>query len=121
MALALVLNSHISVRVAEALRERGFDVVALPEWHNGRYLHAGDEDILRAAHEERRVLVSYDLATVPDIADNLLRAGLEHSGVIHISSKTIASHDVGGLIRALDRLLTERTSDLRNQRIFLHR
>src|SRR5919202_1215767 len=120
MALALLLNSHISVRVAHTLRERGFDVVALSEWHEGLYLHAPDEDILRVAHEEHRALVSYDLATIPRIVDDLAAAGIEHSGVVHISQKTIASNDVGGLVRALERLLVDpQMGDLRNLRVFL--
>jgi predicted nuclease of predicted toxin-antitoxin system len=122
MALALLLNSHISVRVARTLRERGFDVVALSEWREGLYLHAPDEDILKAAHEEHRALVSYDLATIPRMLDEFAAAGIEHSGVVHVSSKTIASNDVGGLVRALERLLVDsQTGDLRNQRVFLQR
>ncbi|MGH2354396.1 MAG: DUF5615 family PIN-like protein [Chloroflexota bacterium] len=122
MAISLLLDEHISPRAAVSLRARGRDVLGLQEWRGGRFLKMPDDVLLRAAHEEGRTLVTYDVNTIPAQLRRFAAAGIEHSGVIFVSSRTISYDDIGGLVRALEKLLDERAADdLRNQQIFLAR
>lgn len=122
MALRLLLDEHIASGVASALQRRGFDVIALRQWHGGRYLKEPDDELLRAAHEAGRALVTYDVNTTPLVLRDFSASATEHSGVIFVSVKTIRPDDVGGLVRALEQLLADTAAgDLRDQQLFLTR
>lgn len=82
-------------------------------------LGASDEEILAAALPERRSLVTYDLRTIPLLLRRLAEAGIEHAGVILVSMKTVAPHDVRGLARMLAKLAGSHQSGLENQVLFL--
>lgn len=43
----------------------------------------------------------YDLRTIPLLLKEWSEQGVAHGGVILVDERTIAPHDVGGLIRAL--------------------
>ena len=105
MSLRVVLDEHVHPAVASLLRERGFDALAMREWHDGRYVSRSDEEILRVAHGEQRTLVTYDLGSIPALLTRFLESGIEHAGVIFISPKTIQPRDVGAIAGSLERLL----------------
>lgn len=65
---------------------------------------ADDDELLRLAASEHRLFVTYDNATVPAAAAELLQQGLEVPAIIYVSSATIPSKDLAGLARALQRL-----------------
>ena len=122
MPASLLLDEHISPRVASGLRERGLDALAFVEWHGGTFLKQPDDELLLAAHREGRTLVTYDVNTIPALLRQFTAAGIDHSGVIFVSSRTIRHDDIGGLVRALEKLLTQAApGDLRNQQLFLAR
>ena len=56
------------------------------------------------AASEKRLFVTYDNATVPATAADLLQQGMEIPAIIYVSSATIPSNDFSGLARALKRL-----------------
>jgi len=101
VALAFVLDEHISPKVARMLRDRGVDAVSIPEWQAGRFLSAGDDVLLAAAQLEGRILVSYDLASIPDLIHRMAFSGTDHAGVILVSQKTVKSSDFAGLAKKL--------------------
>jgi len=118
--LTLLLDEHISPTVAQMLRNRGLDAAAMPEWHGGKHLSAGDEAVLAAAHVEGRTLVSFDLASVPDLLHQMAIAGIDHSGVILVSQKTVKSNDFAGLTDRLVSLAAAKNSEaMDNVTIFL--
>ena len=120
MAARLLLDDHISHAVATALQQRGIDAVPLATWQDGRYRTSPDSQILRAAIEEDRVFVSYDVSSIPNLVREFAAAQVEQAGVILVSSSTIPEGDVGGLVAALERLLTaEAEYSFRNQMRFL--
>ena len=122
MAILLLIDVHISPRVAQALRERGYDAVAVSEWHDGRFRTAPDDELLLTAHEDGRVFVTYDVRTVPVTLRSLAQARVAHSGVIFISQRTLRSDDIGGLVRALEKVITQVSADdLHSQYRFLSR
>ena len=109
--MRLLLDAQISPRVAIELRKLGIDVEALEHWHGGTLRHAVDEQILIAALTERRDLVTYDLKTVPSLIKEWSAKGSTHSDGILVDERTVAGHDLGGLVRALSALVSELGGD----------
>ena len=57
--------------------------------------------LLKAAAVERLTLVTYDRRTITPLLKVWGEAGLEHGGVVFVDNHTIASSDIGGLVKAL--------------------
>lgn len=105
--MRLLLDAHISPAVVKVLSAAvaGADVIALRDWHDGAYLQLDDDVILRAAHSEMRTLVTYDLRTIPPLLKLWAEQGIAHGGVVLVDERTVVANDVGGLVRALTRLM----------------
>jgi hypothetical protein len=104
--LTLLLDEHISPDVADGLRKRqkALRVLSLGEWEEGRFLGASDESILTEAAAQKLTLVTYDRKTIPPLFKTWMESGRGHGGVIFVDEKTIAPSDIGGLVRALQKL-----------------
>lgn len=109
--MRFLLNSHIPVGVAKQLRRRSIEAHALSEWMDGNYRSAPDELILATANSDSRILVTYDCQTIPPLLKVLAEAGQHHAGVILVDEETIRPDDIGGLVRALERVSTESAND----------
>ena len=109
--MKLLLDAHIPPAVVKATNVEGVDIVALRDWRGGIYLEADDDVILRAAYAEARTLVTYDLRSIPTLLKSWAEQGIAHGGVVLVDEHTIAANDVGGLARALTRLV-ERLGDI---------
>ncbi len=105
--MKLLLDEHLAPVLAQRIVEAGTDAVALRDWHAGAYLEQSDDTILRAAYQEARTLVTYDLRTIPPLLKTWAEQGVTHSGVIFVDTRTIAPSDIGGLMRALLHLTTQ--------------
>ncbi len=107
--LKLLLDEHVSPAVAAGLMRlnSGIEVHALRSWRGGSYLGEPDELILEEAASAGLTLVTYDLETIPKLLGEVTRGGRPHGGVILISQRQIRSSNVGGLVRALDRIYRE--------------
>jgi predicted nuclease of predicted toxin-antitoxin system len=93
----------------------------LSEWRDGRHRDAADSEILSAASLEGRVLVTYDVSTIPTLLYEMALAGEDHAGVIFVSVKTVRQDDIGGLANALERLGETLQKDTTNLVAFLAR
>jgi hypothetical protein len=104
--LRLLLDEHISPRVADGLRRRNPSAVvyALADWEHGNFLGEDDNACLMEAARQRLTLVTYDRRTIPPLLKAWAESGRIHGGVIFVDEKTIAPADVGGLVQALHRL-----------------
>ncbi len=119
--MMLLLNGHIAEAVASGLRQDGTDALGLHEWREGQYRTASDDEILRAAAEDNRVLVTHDMG-IQDLLRQWAQAGQHHSGVIFINSRTISQTEIGQLLRAL-RIVVREQGDIewRDGSAFLRR
>jgi len=118
--IRLLLDAHISPSIAKQLQGEGIDTVALRDWQYGHYLSASDEQILIEATVDKRVLVTYDLRTIPPLLKEWAETGQQHSGVILIDEKTLLPNDVGGLLRAIRILVRDHGDDeWQDQVVFL--
>lgn len=122
--LRLLLDEHISPRVAAGLRRRNASLVvhAMKEWEDGALLGRADTECLVEAARQALTLVTYDRRTIPLILKAWADEGRSHGGVIFVDEKTIAPSDVGGLVRALGVLIRRMGGlDWRDREVFLFR
>lgn len=104
--LRILLDEHLSPKVARQMARRQPDlaVVSLQAWRGGAFLQARDEAMLAAACEEGLTLLTYDLRTIVPLLKSLGERGISHGGVILVDDRTIPQNNIGGLVRALERL-----------------
>jgi hypothetical protein len=104
--LRLLLDEHVSPKVAEGLRRRAPSMVvhALANWEGGNFSGQDDSACLMEAARQQLTLVTYDRRTIPLLLKTWAESGRRHGGVILGDEKTIAPADVGGLVQALHRL-----------------
>lgn len=122
--LRLLLDEHISPRVARGLhrRHRSLVVHSLAEWEDGEFLGRDDSACLRQAAAQGLTMVTYDRRTIPPLLKSWTEEGRNHGGVIFIDEKTISPADIGGQVRALSRLVREAAKwDWTNRVCFLQR
>jgi predicted nuclease of predicted toxin-antitoxin system len=118
--MRLLLDAHVPLILAKQLQNHGVDAVALEHWRDGEFRHADDEQILAAAYEEGRSLVTYDRRTIPPILRDWAEMEQHHAGVVLISARAIRPHEVGHLLRALRALVEESgDNDWQDQIVYL--
>src|SRR5262244_875318 len=120
--LKFLLDEHISPEVAERLRRhsRLLILFSLVEWESGKFLGQQDSDCLQQAAAQGLTLVTYDRRTIPPLLKIWAEEEREHGGVIFVDEKTLSPSDIGGLIRALSKLLRNSSAwDWTNRVCFL--
>src|SRR4051794_2279752 len=93
----LHLDHHISRRVAEQLRNRGFDVTSSQELRMDR---ATDAEQLAYAVANQRAIVTADYGDYSRLNTHYLLAGQEHWGII-----LTEQYPIGTMVNYLLRLL----------------
>lgn len=78
--MRLLLDAHHSPLVAERLRAEGYDVLAAVD--DPALTTLGDEELLRAASDDGRALVTEDVGDFDQIARRWATAGLHHAGIV---------------------------------------
>ncbi len=120
--LGYLLDEHISPAVATGVAAWRTDItiVSLRHLQGGAYLGGDDKVLLRAAVERDLSLVTYDRRTIPRLLFEWGQAGISHGGIIFVDERSIAPHDIGGLVRALIHLWdSEGEFDWRDRLVFL--
>lgn len=120
--MKLLLEEHLSPKLVEVVRSLAplLDIVSIHQWQDGQFTNQPDERILRSAAAEGRVLVTFDVCTIPAILSDFAVCGENHAGVIFISAKSFASNDFKSLARAIaERAERAGDEDWRNRVEFL--
>lgn len=101
----LLLDEMLSPVIAEQLRDRGHDVVAVTELPALR--STPDDELLAHAAEERRVLVTMNIGDFARIDATWKSQGRPHAGLMLVPSAAFPQDRsfVGRLVRALDRAI----------------
>ena len=118
--MVFLLDEHLAPEVAGLC---GADAaVALRDWRGGALLGQSDRRLLEEATRERMVLVTFDLATIPALLQEMAAAGQNHAGVVFVSSRSFAQNDCAGIAAALRALRhAHATDDWNNRAVFLQK
>jgi len=122
--LKLLLDEHIWLGLAALVRKMlpAADVESIHGFAGGRFLNCDDAAILGEARRAGRILVTFDVNTIPALLHEMAAAGESHGGVIFISAKLFAQNDHQGLAQALAGLLRDETgADWTNLVLFLRK
>lgn len=107
--MRLLLDEHISRRIAEELRERGRDVLAVDE---AGLAQRPDEEVLAWAVRDRRAVVTANYRDFRALHEALLLRGERHSGLVLVPRRySLSVAGFGHLIRLLDAFLQMHPSD----------
>jgi len=118
--MRLLLDSHLPAALARQLQRHGIDVVALADWMDGSQRTASDDHLLSLAYTDQRVLVTCDCQTIPPLLKDWAQMGQHHGGVILVDQHTLRANDIGGLFRALRKLVEQSgEEDWQDQVVFL--
>ncbi len=81
-----------------------------------------DRRILQGARIAGLVLVTFDLATIPSLLQDMASSGDGHGGVVLISSRSCAQNDLRGIAKALNSLHQSLGSEAcKNRIVFLRK
>ena len=107
--MRLLLDCHIARGTIGALRPRlpSLHVEHLATWWSGQFLRGSDEDILAMCHSQKRVLVTYDLRTIPNLLRMWATEQRSHSGIIFGDEQSIKPSQPGVVAGALARIVKE--------------
>ena len=106
--MRLLLDEMYPSAIAEQLRRRGHDVVAVTERPELRSL--SDNALFAVAQEERRAVVTENVADFVPLVDAADQRGDPHHGLVLVDPSTYprgSSRTVGRMVRALERLLDQ--------------
>ena len=109
--MRLLLDEMLSRSIAEGLRRRGHDAIALTE--NPGWVSLGDAEVLELARSERRALVTNNVADFRALHLRAIQLGAAgHFGIIFLSSRRQRrKSDSGRIIKALEQTLADHAQD----------
>jgi uncharacterized protein with PIN domain len=99
----LLLDEHISGKVAERLRGLGYDVTAVVIDPDSRSI--ADVDVFELAQREGRAVVTYDREDFERLVRRYVRTNRLHHGLVIVLSARIPSGEFARLTAALAALL----------------
>ena len=107
MPVGILLDADLPPAVAAALVQRGYDAIAA----SGSPLEElSDDDLLREATRQGRVLVTFNVVDVAEVAHRFAHAQEDHGGIVLIHSRSLPRTAIGAVADALDRLIRVRES-----------
>jgi hypothetical protein len=105
----LLFDCHVAKATVGALRKvaPGIQAEHLAQWKGGAFLRAADDEILAACHEERRVFLTYDQATIADLLRLWAAEERPHSGVVFADKNTVKPNVPAEVASAVAALVKE--------------
>jgi predicted nuclease of predicted toxin-antitoxin system len=110
--LRLLIDEMYPPVIAEQLRRRGHDVVAITEQPELR--SAEDAAVFVIAQQAERAVVTENVGDFVPLADAADQRGVAHYGLVLVDTTKYprgAQRTIGRMVRALDRLLSEHPAD----------
>lgn len=109
--MRLLLDEHFSQVIAEQLRERGHDVVAVTERPD--LIGLKDAELFALMPIERRAIVTENWGDFQRELQNAVATGVAHYGVLFISRKQLprGKHTIGLYVRVLVEFLERHAAD----------
>lgn len=109
--MRLLLDEHYSPEIAEHLRRRGHDVVAVSERPELRGL--ADEVQFATSPEQRRAIVTENVGDFRPLLANAARAGTTNYGLVCVSARRFprSKNTIGRMVEALHALLGAHPGD----------
>jgi hypothetical protein len=109
VGVPLLLDEMLSGAIAEQLRSRGHDVVAVVG--DPSLTALADEEIFAAAATAGRALVTANIKDFVPLDQRYKASGRTHAGLVLISAKAFPQDRafIGALVGSLDKLLNEDT------------
>jgi predicted nuclease of predicted toxin-antitoxin system len=104
----LLIDEMYSPAIAEQLRARGHDAVAVHDVPGLSGL--GDAALLQWAHDHERALITENVVDFLALHAGWLRSGQHHSGIIlapNTAYPRARAFTAGALVKELDRMLAE--------------
>ena len=106
-----LLDEMWTPAIAEQLRLRGHDVIAASETdYAGRYAGIPDDELFAKAQEDRRAVVTDNVADYEQARADWESRGQRHHGLIYARDPPFKRHRgvrvIGQTVRALDRFLS---------------
>lgn len=110
--MRLLLDEHFSATIAEQLRQRGIDAVAIQGERVDLWGQA-DDAVLRIASAERRVVVTNNVRHFAPLVDDFGLRGETHFGVIFTDDATFPRTEagIGLMVLALASFVRDRSDD----------
>jgi hypothetical protein len=107
----LALDEHYAPAIAEALRDRGHDVVAVAE--RADLAGLDDRGLFRLLATERRALLTENWADFQRELQQADADGVDHYGVVFSSRRSLprSAKTIGLFVRALDVFLRTRPAE----------
>ncbi len=103
--MKLLLDEQISGRVAERLRTRGHDVIAVAE--RAALRGSSDIEVFDLAQAEDRVVVTYNRDDFLQIAREIGARNASHAGLVIVHPRRLPNNELARLAAALDSLIRE--------------
>jgi predicted nuclease of predicted toxin-antitoxin system len=109
--LRLLLDEHFDYAVAEQLRSRGIDALAVTE--RPELKQASDRALLRIATDERRVIVTNNVRDFVTLVEAFGLARETQFGVLLTHNRTFPRTDdgMGSLVRSLAAFVADKDED----------
>lgn len=90
--MRLLLDKQLSADIADALRRRGHNVVAVQDLQHQHWRGLADADLFEIAQSEGRALVTENVPHFRSCADRFYAGGRGHHGLIYTSNKALPRH-----------------------------
>ena len=117
----LLLDEMISPKVAQQLRRRGHDGIAVAERPD--LVGMSDAELLTLATEEERIVVTLDIEDFARLGAAVLSESRSHSGILYAATATFPRRRaiIGALVSSLDAAMRAEDLPGRDQEGFLRR
>ena len=102
--MRLLLDEHISNRIADELRNAGYDVIAVVERPDLR--GRPDETLIEVALTESRAFVTFDIADHVGIYSSSVRLATPHPGLVLLATSKLQPSGTGIGALVADRIHT---------------